>query len=112
MSQVTVTGQVVHVSKEQVVSEKFRKLEVVVCVSNGRYDDYIKFEVVNDSIKMLSGISMLDMVVAIGYLQGRKWTDAQGETRYMTNLRLKSIVPAMMSVEGGGVLDEIEDAPF
>jgi hypothetical protein len=111
MSSVSVTGQVVHVSKEQVVSDKFRKLEVVVCVSNGRYDDYIKFEVVNDGIKMLDNIKVLDEVTAVGYVQGRKWVDAHGETKYMTTLRLRSIMPPT-KVVGNAILDDIEDAPF
>ena len=116
MSQVKVTGQLVHVTKEQVISDKFKKIEVVVCVTNGRYDDYIKLEAVNDAIKIVSNFKLLDEVTVTGYLQGRKWTDANGEVRYMTTVRLGNMQAASMQhssvADVLGITTSDDEAPF
>ena len=111
MSKVQVTGTLIHKGTEQVLSEKFRKSEAVIIVSNGRYDDYIKFEVVNDTISLLEKVKIMDEVVADGYLAGRKYVDATGETKYITNLRLRNIFPASSSSAGTFQPDEL-NAPF
>lgn len=108
---VSVSGMLIHKSAEQVISDKFRKSEAVIVVSSGKYDDYVKFEVVNDSIKMLDGVKIMDEVNVDGYLQGRKYVDSKGETRYMTTIRLKSISPAR-GIQQGKLESEELDAPF
>ena len=110
MSKVEVSGQIIHKSEVQTISDKFKKQEVVVCVSNGRYDDYIKFEAVNDAIIQVEKLSLLTEVFASGYLQGRKYTDAKGETRYMTNIRLKAIFPSSQNTTT--LIPETEETPF
>lgn len=111
MSKVNVSGTLIHKSAELAVSDKFRKCEIVLVISSGRYDDYIKFEVINDAIKLLDGVKIMDEVHAEGYLTGRKYTDATGETRYMTNVRLRSISPAG-GIHAGNLQSADLDAPF
>lgn len=111
MSKVTVSGTLIEKSAELVLSDKFRKSEIVVVISNGRYDDYIKFEVINDAIKLLDGVKVMDEVHAEGYLSGRKYTDVKGDTKYLTNIRLKNISPAG-GLQTGNLQSAELDAPF
>ena len=99
MSKVEIIGQLVHKSDVQAVSDKFKKQEAVICISSGKYEDYIKFEAVNDVIQQLESCKILSEVILEGYLSGRKYTDAKGETRYFTNVRMRSIKPAISAVE-------------
>lgn len=110
MSAVKVTGQLIDVTPLQEISEKFRKREVIICVTNGRYDDYYKFEAINDACQQLDGIALLTSVVVEGYLSGRKYVDAKGETKYITNVRLRTIKP--QSSEEPEPIQHVEDAPW
>jgi two-component SAPR family response regulator len=110
MSKVTVTGMLIEKTPVQEISEKFRKMEAVVCVTNGRYDDYFKFEVINDAIDQVESIETMSEVVVGGYLSGRKYINPAGETKYITNVRLRTIRKA-----GAGYTESvpiIEDAPW
>lgn len=91
MSKVTVTGTLIEKGPVQEISEKFRKMDVVVVVSNGKYDDYYKFEAINDAIGQLESIPQMTEVVIDGYLSGRKYIDPNGNTKYITNVRLRTI---------------------
>lgn len=110
MSKVTVTGTLIEKSPVQEISEKFRKMDVVVVVSNGKYDDYFKFEAINDAIEQLESIPQMSEVVIDGYLSGRKYIDPNGNTKYITNVRLRTI-KTLASVSNENV-PIVEDAPW
>lgn len=110
MSAVKVKGQLIEVSPVQEISDKFRKREVIICVTNGRYEDYFKFEAINDACQQLDSIPLLTNVVVDGYLSGRKYVDAKGETKYITNVRLRTI--KFDSTEDSEPIQHVEDAPW
>jgi single-strand DNA-binding protein len=102
MSKFRVTGTLIEKGAPVQFSDKFTKAEVVI-ETQGKYPDYIKFEVVNDDIKILDNVKTLDEVEAEGYVQGRRYTDKKtNELRYMNSLRLKSVRSLSSSGQSSG----------
>lgn len=85
-----VTGTVIDVGDVQQVSDKFRKREFVIEVTEqsagGReFIDYIKFQCVQDKCELIDE-SFLNGNVKVSFnLKGNKW-ERDGKVNYFTNL--------------------------
>lgn len=85
-----ITGKVIDISQVQQVSDKFRKREFVIEVteqgSGGRdFTDYIKFQCVQDKCDLIDD-TFLDSSVKVSFnLKGNKW-ERDGKVNYFTNL--------------------------
>ena len=84
-----VTGKVHEISNEIVVSDKFKKKELILeYAENPAYPEYIKLEAPNDKISKLDGLVVGDVVNISFNLRGRPWTDKAGKTTYFNTLSI------------------------
>jgi len=82
-------GKIHEISVEIVVSEKFKKKEIIIeYAENPTYLEYIKMEVANDKISILDNCKVGDNIEAFFNLRGRAWTDKTGKTSYFNSLVL------------------------
>ncbi len=71
------------------VSDKFQKREFVVeyVPEKSQYQEYLKFEIVQDKCATLDAFKVGDYVEIQFNLKGRKWTNPKGETVYFNSLQ-------------------------
>jgi len=127
-----ITGKVIEISPVQQVSDKFRKREFVIEVteqgSGGRdFTDYIKFQCVQDRCDIIDD-TLLNATVKVSFnIKGNKW-ERDGKVNYFTNLdawRIESseagngagstgtdMAPPPLLDDDPGSGGEFEDLPF
>ncbi|NQU65326.1 MAG: DUF3127 domain-containing protein [SAR324 cluster bacterium] len=77
------------------VSASFKKREFVVEYSeNPQYPQYLKFELIQDKCDLLDKFSVDQEIDVHFNLQGRKWTDPQGNIKYFNTLQAWRILSA------------------
>lgn len=85
------TGIIHKIFDEVHVTEKFKKREVVLEVSETKGDrtftELITFQFVQDKTSLLDGHKVGDSIMVGFNLKGRKWTSPQGEDRYFNTLQ-------------------------
>ncbi len=71
------------------VSDKFQKREFVVeyVPEKSQYQEYLKFEIVQDKCATLDAFKVGDYVEIQFNLKGRKWINPKGETVYFNSLQ-------------------------
>jgi hypothetical protein len=75
---IKVTGKVHNIGKVQVVSEKFKKREIVIQTKDGNYPEHRLIQFTNDRMGLLDNISQ-GMYVSINInMKGRLWTGNDG----------------------------------
>jgi hypothetical protein len=79
-------GTLHEVFNEVQVTEKFRKREFVLEMTNGMYTDYVKFQLVQDKCSALNSFKTGESIKVYFNLSGRKGTSRDGATVYYTNL--------------------------
>lgn len=105
------------------VSDKFQKREFVAeyVPEKSQYQEYLKFEIVQDKCEMLDAFKVGENVEIHFNLKGRKWTNPKGETVYFNSLqawRIKNITDQSNkdSSRNGENLPfddlNVEDVPF
>lgn len=82
----TLTGNVKVINDTQVVSEKFKKREIVVTDNSGQYPQDVLFQLTQERVDMADGLALNDAVNVSFFLRGREWTSPQGEIRYFNSL--------------------------
>lgn len=82
----TLTGTVKVVNDTQVISDKFKKREIVVTDSSGNYPQDVLFQLTQERVDMADGLAVNDVVNVSFFLRGREWTSPQGEVRYFNSL--------------------------
>lgn len=80
------TGTLHAIFDEVQVTEKFRKREFVLEISNGMYTDFVKFQLVQDKCSALNSFRQGEVIKVSFNLSGRKATMKDGSTAYFTNL--------------------------
>lgn len=74
-----IKATVYKVNEIQVVSEKFKKKEVIVKVGGDQYPDYLTMQLTNDKCELI-GISDIGNEVTVSInLKGRLWTNKEGK---------------------------------
>jgi hypothetical protein len=82
-----ITGTIVLINQQQVISEKFTKRMFVVEVPDGEYSELISLEFVQDKVSELDKFAE-GQEVTVGFnLKGRKWVNPQGEAKYFNTLQ-------------------------
>jgi hypothetical protein len=92
----------------------FRKRKVILMQNQGKYDNYIPVEFIQDMCDEADQLEM-GMEVTIEYsLNGRKWTNPEGEDHFFLSLEVKDFEIAKMAhaVEATQDDEEKEDVPF
>jgi len=88
----TATGTVKEVFAEFQVSSTFKKREVLIDTSDDAEKPcLIKFEALQDSVECLNNFKAGDPVEVEFYLNGREWTNPQGEVKYFMSAKLTGI---------------------
>jgi single-strand DNA-binding protein len=80
------TGKIIEKFSEQQITEKFRKREFVVEISDGLYPQQIKFELTQDKCAALDNFSIGDEIKVSFNLRGRSY-DKDGKKNYFTTIQ-------------------------
>ncbi|MEO8550973.1 MAG: DUF3127 domain-containing protein [Kofleriaceae bacterium] len=76
-----------HVAYEtKQVSERFSKREFVVEVADGKYPQFVSFQLTGDRCHQLDDHKVGDQVRVTFNLRGREWRNPQGEVKYFNSL--------------------------
>ena len=81
-----ITGQLVKKFDTNQVSEKFKKREFVIGFSDGKFNQEVIMQVVNDKCQLLDSVNEGDTLEVDYALQGRAWENAKGVVRYFNTL--------------------------
>src|SRR5258706_7080562 len=77
----------VHLAYEtKQVSERFTKREFVVEIADGKYPQFVLFQLTGDRCNQLDDHRVGDSVRVTFNLRGREWRSPQGETKYFNSL--------------------------
>lgn len=79
-------GSLHEIFDTQQVTDKFAKREFCILVPDGSYTQYAKLQFTNDKCDLLDTYSVGDEVKVSFNLQGKPFTNKQGEQVYFTNL--------------------------
>jgi hypothetical protein len=82
-------GKVHFIGEQIIVSDKFKKRELVVeFADNPQYPEYIKIEAVQDKCSLLDAIKLGNEVEVSFNLKGREWINKEGVKQYFNSLHL------------------------
>lgn len=104
-------GKIYEIGKTVDVSEKFCKREFVLHVpneKNDKYDDYVKFEVVQDNCDKLDDVKVGDDVCVKFVVSGRKY-EKDGTIKFFTSLKALNIIAQNQNDEFVGNVVEKKD---
>ena len=118
-----IRAKLVEIMNTVKVSDKFQKREFVVeyVPEKSQYQEYLKFEIVQDKCEILDAFKVGETVDIHFNLKGRKWINPKGETVYFNSLqawRIKNIADQQNknSSQNGDSLPfddlNVEDVPF
>jgi hypothetical protein len=86
---IQVGGKLHAIFEAQQITERFRKREFVVEMSdNPDYPQYVLFQLTGDRCDNLDGFAAGDDVSIEFNLRGREWTSPKGETKYFNSLEV------------------------
>jgi hypothetical protein len=68
------------------VSEKFSKRDLVVTDNSGMYPQDILLQLQKDKCSLVDGLNVGDEVNVFYNLNGKEWTNPQGEVKYFNTL--------------------------
>jgi hypothetical protein len=80
------TGTLKVVNETQIISDKFKKREIVVTDASGTYPQDISFQLTQERVDMVDGLNVSEMVNVAFFIRGREWTSPQGEVKYFNSL--------------------------
>ena len=122
-----ITGKLIEIFAEQIVSEKFRKREFVVEVEDGNFSQKLKMEFIQGNCAYLDEFCSDDLVEISFSLKGRDWTNNEtGKKQYFNTIQAfgirkstgqpgslpnytKNHVGNMGNIEGNFLEDAIND---
>ena len=81
-----ILGKVKVLGAEQVVSESYKKRELVI-VTDEQYPQFIAIEFPQDKGDLLNSLVEGDSVKVSINLGGREWVNPQGETKYFNSIK-------------------------
>ena len=100
-------GKLYEIFDEQQIKETFKKREFVLEYNDGKYPQYIKFQLTQDRCDLIQNYKVGDQVKVAFALQGKPFTNKEGKTIYFTNLNAIKVNPAG---NAGGGEDEMSQA--
>lgn len=81
-----ITGKIRVINLEHVVSDSFKKRELVV-TTDEQYPQHIIMEFTQDKCAILDGYKVGEDVKVSINLRGREWVNPQGETRFFNTIQ-------------------------
>ena len=106
-------GKVKLIKDTQEISDKFKKREFVLTVTDGNYDQDILLELTQDKCALLDGVNEGDQLTASINIRGREWTSPKtGEIKYFNTIQawkldINASAPAPVPASA-----DAEDLPF
>ena len=111
-----ITGTIIEIFAEQVVSDKFKKREFVLKVVDNGYEQEIKFQTTQDKTTILNFVKKDDEVKVLFNLGGRSWTNKQGKKDWFNSVtawRIEKVgSDAVVTSTPGVNVDPTNDLPF
>ena len=113
-----ITGTIIEIFAEQVVSDKFKKREFVLKVNENGYEQEIKFQTIQDKTTILNFVKLNDEVKVLFNLGGRSWTNKEGVKNWFNSVtawRIEKVGndQVVTSTPGAGTnVDPTNDLPF
>jgi single-strand DNA-binding protein len=108
-----------------VLSEKFKKREVVITVSDGKYPQDLLIQFSQDNVDLVDEFAVGQEVVIGINLRGRAWVNPKGEEKYFNTIEgwritgvvnsSKNDVPVAKPKKAQSIVDETQsddDLPF
>jgi len=81
-------GEVKVIRDTQVVSDKFKKREIVLIDDSGQYPQTIQMEAIQDKVSLFDSLNEGDRVTVSWNLNGREWINPQGEAKVFNTLQI------------------------
>ncbi len=114
------TGKVHVIFPEKQVSEKFKVREFVVELASGMYNEYPKFQMVQERCAILDSFKIGDSVKVFFDVRGRQYTGRDGNIGYITSLQAWRLENAGQSdaavppqpATANPNYDDIDEVPF
>lgn len=113
------------INKTVVLSEKFKKREVVVSVSDGKYSQDLLIQFSQDNVDLVDEFAVGQEVVIGINLRGKAWVNPKGEEKYFNTIEgwritgvvdsSKGNVPVAKPKKAQSIIDETQsddDLPF
>lgn len=86
---IEIKGTVKEMFATKVVSDKFQQREIAVTIEEGRkYPQHISVMANNDKIELLDSVEVGDSVTIVANVNGRLWTDKEGNNKYFNTLTI------------------------
>lgn len=86
-----ISGKIHEIFEIKQVSDAFRKREFVLEIDDNGYIQHVKFQTVQQRCELLDNFKPGDQVRIRFSLNGRPYTNPEGETIYFTNLNVWAI---------------------
>jgi len=104
-----VTGSVYEIGQtKEFGNNGFRKKEVIITQDQGKYDNYICVNFIQDMCDSVDELGIGDEVTIEFRLNGRKWTrPADGEVKYFTDVEATQIASHSKSIDPVETDDEV-----
>lgn len=90
MEKITISGEVYHIGQLEIVSEKFKKRDLVI-QTNEKFPQLISLQVTQDKTELLNNLNIGDHVECNINLRGREWTDRNGVRKFFNTIEAWSI---------------------
>ena len=111
-----ITGTIIEIFEEVVVSDKFKKREFVLKVIDNGYEQEIKFQTVQDKTSILNFVKLNDEVKVLFNLGGRSWTNKEGVKNWFNSVtawRIEKVGNDQVVTSTPGTnVDPTNDLPF
>jgi len=107
-----ITGKIKSISKEQIVSDKFKKREFVIEEADAKFPNTVMFELVQDKCSLIDDSKVGDNVKVSFNVRGREWTSPKGEVKHFTSLNAWKIGNAEATAEVITSDGDGSDLPF
>jgi hypothetical protein len=97
-----VVGKLHIAGETKQVSERFSKREFVLEVADGKYPQFVSFQLTGDRVSALDDHQVGDQIRVTFNLRGREWKSPQGETKYFNSLDVWKLEAARANESRGG----------
>lgn len=88
----TIKGSIKLIGDVEQISDSFKKREIVVTDSSGKYEQHVSLQLTQDRVDLVKDLKEGDEVEVIFFLRGREWTNPKdGNVRYFNSLDVYKI---------------------
>jgi single-strand DNA-binding protein len=105
-------GTIKRIEPVQVVSDKFKKQELILTVMDGQYEQTISVEFQQDKIELLESVAPGQEVEVLYNVRGREWTSPKGEVRVFNTLvgwKIEAVGSAPAASDDDGTPEWLKD---